>query len=189
MYLFFDTETTGLPRDWKAPVRDLGNWPRLVQVAWLVNDNDGNEIAEQSRIIRPDGFAIPDEAARIHKITTERAMCEGQPLAAVLREFGRNVRDCRCIVGHNIDFDEKIIGAEFLRNGMDNLLEGKEKICTMKHATEYCAIENRYGYKWPKLSELYHQLFGKDFAEAHNAAVDIRITAECFWEMKRRGII
>jgi len=30
MYLFFDTETTGLPRNWKAPVTDLDNWPRMV---------------------------------------------------------------------------------------------------------------------------------------------------------------
>jgi len=35
MYLFFDTETTGLPKNWKAPIEDLNNWPRLVQLAWL----------------------------------------------------------------------------------------------------------------------------------------------------------
>jgi uncharacterized protein YprB with RNaseH-like and TPR domain len=35
MYLFFDTETTGLPKNWKAPVTDLNNWPRLVQFAFL----------------------------------------------------------------------------------------------------------------------------------------------------------
>ena len=40
---FFDTETTGLPRDWNAPLRDLDNWPRLVQLAWLLCDEAGLE--------------------------------------------------------------------------------------------------------------------------------------------------
>ena len=47
MYLFFDTETTGLPKNWKAPITDLENWPRLVQLAWLVYDNIGNKIINE----------------------------------------------------------------------------------------------------------------------------------------------
>ena len=27
MYLFFDVETTGKPKNWKAPVSDTFNWP------------------------------------------------------------------------------------------------------------------------------------------------------------------
>ena len=34
MYLFFDTETTGLPKRWNAPVTDLENWPRSFAGAW-----------------------------------------------------------------------------------------------------------------------------------------------------------
>ena len=32
MYLIFDTETTGLPKNWKAPLTDFDNWPRMVQL-------------------------------------------------------------------------------------------------------------------------------------------------------------
>ena len=32
MYLFFDTETAGLPRNKKTPISNLKNWPRLVQM-------------------------------------------------------------------------------------------------------------------------------------------------------------
>ena len=39
MYLFFDTETTGLPRNWKAPVTHLNNWPRMIQIAWIACDD------------------------------------------------------------------------------------------------------------------------------------------------------
>jgi len=28
MYLFFNTETIGLPKNWKAPVTDLKSWNR-----------------------------------------------------------------------------------------------------------------------------------------------------------------
>lgn len=88
-----------------------------------------------------------------------------------------------------MSFDEKIIGAEFIRCGMQNPLPSKQKICTMESATNFCAIQGRSGYKWPKLSELYFRLFKTGFDEAHNAAVDIAATAKCFWELKRLGII
>ncbi len=35
-YLFFDTETTGVPRNYKAPSSDTRNWPRLVQLACVL---------------------------------------------------------------------------------------------------------------------------------------------------------
>ena len=50
MYLFFDTETTGLPRSWKAPITDSNNWPRLVQIAWLVFDLDKNWVDTLNRL-------------------------------------------------------------------------------------------------------------------------------------------
>ncbi len=53
MYLFFDTETTGLPRNYKAPVSDSNNWPRMVQIAWRLMDEKGGEIDSQDFIIKP----------------------------------------------------------------------------------------------------------------------------------------
>jgi len=87
MYLFFDTETTGLPRNWKAPVTDLNNWPRLVQLAYLFYDTNGNKISGGDFIIKPEGFTIPSDASRIHGISTERAIREGQPIKSVLQHF------------------------------------------------------------------------------------------------------
>ncbi len=87
MYLFFDTETTGLPQDYKASVKDLHNWPRLVQLAWLRYDKNGNKIDGNNYIIKPDGFTIPSDASKIHGISTERALREGVALQGVLNEF------------------------------------------------------------------------------------------------------
>lgn len=58
MYLFFDTETTGLPKRWNAPVTDLENWPRLVQLAWIMYDDRGNMLESRDVIVKPEGFTI-----------------------------------------------------------------------------------------------------------------------------------
>ena len=189
MYLFFDTETTGLPRNYKAPVTDLNNWPRLVQLAFLLYDDNGNKISAGDFIIKPDGFTIPSDASRIHGITTDRAKREGHPINHVLLNFKSLIEQAKYLVAHNMSFDEKIVGAEFLRNGMQNMLTGKRKICTMEGTTEFCRLPGPYGYKWPKLSELHYKLFKTGFEEAHNAAVDIIATAKCFWELRGLGKI
>lgn len=189
MYLFFDTETTGLPGNWKAPVTDLGNWPRLVQLAYFSYDGDGNKISGGDFIIKPAGFTIPAEAARIHGISTERAEKEGKDLRLVLNDFQEAVSRAEYLIAHNMSFDEKIMGAEFLRNKMEDSLPAKIKICTMQSSTDYCAIPGPYGHKWPKLTELHFKLFKIGFAEEHNASADVAATIKCFWELRRLGII
>ena len=117
-YIFFDTETTGVPRNYKAPMQNTANWPRLVQLAWLLVDVRGIELKRKSVIIRPDGFTIPEEAVQVHGITTERAQNEGFPLWNVLYEFMQDLELAEEIVGHNIDFDIHIVGAELCRLGL-----------------------------------------------------------------------
>ena len=187
MYLFFDTETTGLPRNWKALVTDLNNWPRLVQLAYLLFDRAGNKLSGGDFIIKPEGFVIPADVARIHGISHQRALDEGHLISAVLQDFLQLTEEAEVLVAHNMSFDEKIVGAEFLRAGLRNPLPFKRKICTMESTTSFCALPGPYGYKWPKLSELHYKLFRTGFEEAHNAAVDINATAKCFWELKRLG--
>lgn len=191
MFLFFDTETTGLPKDWNAPVEQVENWPRLVQLAWLVYDYDERQVEEQEYIIRPEGFLIPSQSSDVHGITTEIAMKEGSNLHNVLAEFAAAIEDADFLVAHNMNFDEKIVGAEFLRNGISNRLFDKKRICTMLSSVDFCKISSNSGerYKWPKLSELHTILFGKDFQDAHDAFVDTSACARCFFELRKRKVI
>jgi len=189
MYLFFDTETTGLPQNWKAPVTNTANWPRLVQLAWLQYDANGTETGAGNHIIFPEGFTIAPEASRIHGITTEKARLVGESLEGVLDRFQAAIQSASVLVAHNMSFDEKIVGAEFIRNKRPNHLDGKRKICTMQSSTDFCAIPGPYGNKWPKLEELHFKLFRTTFADAHDASVDIKATAKCFWELTRKGIL
>lgn len=189
MYLFFDTETTGLPRRWNAPVADVDNWPRLVQLAWMVCDRGGEIVAKADRLVQPQGFTIPPEVSRIHGITTRMAMEKGRPLKEVMEEFADRIDGVSALVGHNISFDECIVGAEFERLRMMTSLFLKPKYCTMKSSVDYCKLPGKNGFKSPKLAELHEILFGKGFENAHNALADVEATARCFWELKKRGVV
>ena len=114
MYLIFDTETTGLPHNKSAPIEDLDNWPRLVQIAWQLHDERGKLVSTGNQIVRPDGFTIPFNAEKIHGISTARALEVGEDLKEVLDKFTSDVNRSKVLIGHNIEFDNKIIGAEYL---------------------------------------------------------------------------
>lgn len=191
MFLIYDTETTGLPRNFEAPVTDLENWPRVIQLAWQLHDAEGNLIEAKEFIIRPENFTIPYNAAKVHGISTELALREGEDLKLVLEQFINALSRTKVIVGHNIDFDLNIIGAEFLRCGFENYFEGKAQLCTKLESVEYCALPGGRGggFKWPTLGELHQKLFQEDVPEAHNAAADVMATARCFLEMIRLGLI
>ncbi len=178
MYLFFDTETTGIEN------------PRIVQIAWAVTDENGNELRTQSFIVRPDGFEIPASATRIHGITTEVALRSGIEIASALEAFAKDVVDAAILIAHNVRFDEGVVIGEFLRAGQNETpLSGKTFYCTMQSSTDFCKIKGRRGYKWPSLEELHILLFGDTFESAHSALADVRACAKCFFELKRRGVI
>ena len=189
LYLFFDTETTGLPKNWKAPVSDTNNWPRIVQIAWILSSKEKGRIESNDYIIKPEGYEIPIESSRIHGITTQKAYAEGIDLIEALKKFNLALQKSSCLVAHNMSFDEKVLGAEFLRKGIENDFFEKNRLCTMEKSTQYCKLPGRYGYKWPSLSELHNILFGKDFEDAHNAAGDINATENCFWKLRDLGLI
>ena len=96
MYLIFDTETTGLPQNYNAPLTDFENWPRLVQIAWQLHDMRGNLIRNRNLIIKPDGFTIPYNSVQIHGITTERALEEGLDIKEVLAMFEEDIKEASC---------------------------------------------------------------------------------------------
>ena len=191
MFLIFDTETTGLPRNYNAPVSDLDNWPRMVQLAWQLHDVRGNLLQHNSFIVKPNGYTIPFATIQIHGISNERANEEGIDLKQTLNKFIDAVAQSTYLCGHNIEFDINIVGAEMLRGGFQNMLAGKAYIDTKNdQTTNYCALLGGRGgkFKWPTLTELHQKLFNKGFDEAHNAAFDVSATSKVFFEIIKRGI-
>lgn len=184
--IFFDTETTGLPMNFKAPPAADSNWPRMVQIAWIVCDRTGQQITEKSIIVKPVGYSIPVEASKIHRITQERAIAEGMPLKEVLDWFFADYKQCAHVVNHNSAFDVPVLISEVLRADYPLTPRAVTHHCTKVSSTPVCMIPGPRGHKWPTLQELHFFLFGKYFEDAHDALVDVRATAKCFWELKKR---
>lgn len=188
MYLIFDTETTGLPKRWDAPITDTDNWPRCIQIAWQLHDALGNCIDHQDYLVQPEGFNIPYDAEKVHGISTELAQEQGVPLAEVLQKFNEVLSKTKFVVGQNVKFDLNIMGAEFVRENVENVLQELPVLdtCT-EHTAQLCQIPGGRGgkFKLPTLTELHEYLFNAPFAEAHNATADVEATTRCFLELIR----
>ena len=191
MYLIFDTETTGLPRNWNAPITDTENWPRCIQIAWQLHDSMGDLVEQSDYLLQPDGFDIPFDAEKIHGISTDLAAEKGVDLSVMMESFQEALQKAEFIVGQNVGFDINIMGCEMHRMSMDaSLLTDMPVLdtCTEKSAL-LCQIPGGRGgkFKLPNLTELHEYLFGEPFAEAHNATADVEATTRCFLELLRLG--
>jgi len=194
-----DTETTGLPKDSKAPMTDLENWPRVLQLAWSLTDQFGDVITNHEFLVKPDVWKVPDEPFwRDHGFTQERNKAEGKPIREVLTAFLADLEQANYLVAHNMAFDHPVLGCEMIRYGM----KGKKvpKICTMEATVEFCAIPFHKGqrewlskaekkFKFPRLEELYLKLFNAEFTNKHQAGGDVAALRICFFELLERGLI
>ncbi len=191
MYIIFDTETTGLPKRWDAPITDTDNWPRCIQLAWQIHDEMGNLVEHQDFLIKPDGFDIPYDSEKIHGISTALAEEQGVPLEDALAKFNIALDKAKFVVGQNIGFDLNIMGCEFYRYGVDSKMASMPVLDTCTEVTaDLLKIPGGRGgrYKLPNLTELHSYLFGVPFAEAHNATADVEATTRCFLELVRREV-
>ena len=192
--LVFDTETTGLPANHNASLNDSSKWPHIIQLSFIIFDMITKEILEYSdRIIWLDpSIPISPESVAIHKITQERSQAEGIPIRQALDHFIENVRDVDIVVGHNIQFDKRMVAVELYRNNMNNCFYRNglpiPEYCTMKRTTDICklpAINKKTGEvygnnKYPTLTELHTYLFGQPPRGTHNAIADVMICLRCF---------
>ena len=191
MYIIFDTETTGLPRDWNAPITDKSNWPRIVQIAWQLHDDMGKLIEHKDYLVNPDGFDIPFDSEQIHGISTALACKFGDPIEQVLKEFNVALSKAKFVVGQNVGFDINVTGCEFYRYDIETSLLGMSVLDTCTETTaNLCKIPGGRGgrFKLPTLTELHRHLFGEAFNEAHNATADVEATTRCFLELVRSGV-
>lgn len=187
MYLFFDTETTGLPKEFGGHWHDLDNWPRMTQLAFILCDETGRELLNFCELIKPNGWEIPVEDFFIeNNMSTERCEKEGIDIKIALSLFQKVLELADFKVAHNITFDNAIVGSEIYRGEILDIHEFKfkPKICTMQSTTQLCQLPGPRGYKWPKLIELHEFLFCKGFEGAHDALEDVRAMVRCFFELK-----
>lgn len=189
--LFFDTETTGLPKNWNAPAKDVHNWPRMLQLAFQVADPSGKLVAEYKELIVPDGWEVPTGEFWVkYGYSTEKCKENGVPVQDALLAFVDIIDrfDVQLLVAHNMAYDQNIVGAEMIRREM-SIGRVIEKACTMKASVDMCKIPGKYGFKFPKLEELYQHLFGRSFSGAHDAGNDVTACRESFFELVKLGVM
>lgn len=183
MYLFIDTETTGWPL--KGPRQQDGQG-RVCQIAALLCDDKGNDIAKFKTLIKPDGWEISEGAQEVHGISLDLCEKKGIPQRVAIRVIYELMQVCDKVICHNIEFDWKMLEIEFDYAGMnDRINPDKEKFCTMLSSKDICKLPGKYGdYKWPKLSEALEIVCGiKIGDDAHDALVDVEACKKIFFKL------
>jgi len=192
MYLFIDTETTGLPTRRFAHYTSQDVWPRLVSISWALFPAKDQLFKHVYHVVQPDGFLIPEDATKIHGITTEYALAHGRPLRQVVQEITADVQlwNPWLTIAHNIAFDLPVLLCEISRVGLDTTLKHLPSFCTMVAGTEFCALPHASGegHKWPRLHELHTKLFGVGFTGQHDASQDVLACARCYFQLADIGL-
>lgn len=183
--LFIDTEASALPKNWNLGYGVKGNWPYCVQVAWIIFTNTGQEIKRTNFYINNTDFTTSHSALKVHGITDEYRQANGIDRATALTHLTNDLSTYKpLIIGHFIDLDFNILGSDSYRTETENPLKQYAAFCTMKATTHRVQNPNN---KFLRLGELYKQLFDKKLGDQHNALEDAKATAECFFELIRRG--
>ena len=187
--LIFDTETTGLPIDYKGSIYDSDNWPYIVQLSYILFDCKQNKIIKNvDDIIKVQN--IPASSTEIHQITQEISDTKGISIKEALNRFNKVAKQATRLIAHNIQFDKKLIIVESIRNKIASVFVNKPALyCTMKTTVELCKIEKEWGdgtkyFKYPTLSELHHHLFSIFPKGTHNAQNDILICLRCYYYLE-----
>lgn len=190
MFLFFDTETTGLPAKGQYSNPSHPSTPKLVELAAVLFDGDGVEQASLVHIIKPYGFDIPPGASNVHGITTERAHSEGIELKTAFESFLDLVERSTALVAHNALYDKLILDRVMIDlNYSGSFLIDRPLICTKELTTPVCKLPGFRGqFKWPTLQEAHLHFFNSEFASAHSALADVRACARIFFEGRKQNL-
>ena len=192
-------------------------WPSIIQLSYIIYDT---ETPEESKIFNkyidiPIEIVITESSFAIHhinKVFIENLPAEKKsPIEDVVLEFLKDISNSQVkyVVGHNVQFDRKMIISEILRykskkpelmNYMEFMMNDKHFACTMIDTTDICNIPLEIKYKdkqtgedkvffkpkSPKLIESYFHYFGyyPSGESLHDAIVDVILCLRVFIQYK-----
>ena len=185
--LFFDTETTGKADFRAAP--NAEHQPRLVQIGAILQDDEtGRIFGELNLLVKPNGkFTIPEDATKVHGISTDMAESLGVPLLHALEAFCSMAKAAQQYVCHNADFDLIVTQGECLRMVVPWVKH--QAFCTMQTSTPICQLPNPMfpgRFKWPRLEEVYQFAFKKPLELAHDAMADVRACRDVYYWLQKQ---
>jgi DNA polymerase-3 subunit alpha len=195
-FMVLDTESNGLPKFFDSDPYKSEDRPEIIQMAWQLYNDDFELIKEKSLLIKPSKKIIWDEQAlNLTGLSKEKLEKEGINIKDAMEHFFYDLSASSVVIGHNIEYDLKIIKAEIARNNIDLVawvppdnkiiidFDKLKTFCTMKNTMEFVGIRSSNEFKYPSLNELYQRLFIRKLTNSHNAISDVKATAECFKEL------
>lgn len=175
MYVVFDTETTGLP------LNGWSDWSQchLLQIGWLVVDNNFKVIDSKSFLIRNGGmFKTTPGAFSVHHINDDYREAHGYSFSEVMTQFILDAVSCGNLVCHSANFDCGLIINDAPHYNFD--------ISKLKDLNVYDTKESvLYFGKGMNLSETVHSIspgYTVDLKNkaAHDALYDAYLCLELF---------
>lgn len=181
--MFLDSETTGVI-NMRTPYDDLTVWPHVVQLAYtiaLYTPDAGLQVVKKCNYyIKPSGFTITPESFKIHKLSQEFLEANGKSVQEVMTQFIQDFSEVDVCCAHNSIFDMKMIKAEFLRLQIPRHLREIPWIDTMWYGQQFRKFLGK-GSKWPKLDELYQDIYHRAPEEIlHTADGDVEVLMNIF---------
>jgi len=184
MYLFFDTSANGAPKNWKAPINDPFNWPRMIHLSWLLYNEDRELIDSRNDIIKPKGFTINDEIEKKHHLSQAKALEEGIDIKEALKPFAEAIKQAKYIISYNQTFNNGVVGSELYRASINHNLPDSNNYCLMEEATWFCKLAKEGpGYKWPSLEQIHEKIYGAEFENAGEAQADVSVVSLSFFHL------
>lgn len=191
MYVFFDTETTGLADSRKMPDQEH---IRVCQFAAIMCDANRRIVGQFKSLIKPEGWTVHPDTAKFHGITTEDCNAYGISMKGVLGLFDKWCAMSGVRVAFNNSYDLHMLAVEqhhhvkeatYFPELQDQCAMAMEKPLLKLPATERMIAAGRGSdFKPPNLKEAYRGFFGEDFDGAHDALADVKATMRCYFHIK-----
>jgi len=176
----FDTETTGL-YNFNLPAAHEDQ-PDVVQLCAYLCDRD--KIHSKFSVFVHADTEISQTAFETHRIDRDMTRKMGVSRRRACQMLDSFAKNADLIVGHNIQFDIKMMLTANIREGGRGDALKKASFCTMQTATDICKLPNPKfpgKFKWPSLQEAYKILVDpRGFEGAHDAEEDVKATYELF---------
>ena len=161
--MVLDTETTG-----------FYDYDRVLQLSYILfNEVQTLKTFDHYVKIHP---SVKIRNSDIHGITNEICKTQGIPIAEVLNVFCDDLEITQTLIGHNLQFDIRMLKSEFKRLTVDCDIMTCKPIEDTLHLGK---LKYPKGTKM-KLGDLHRLEFNKDMENAHNALYDVIATMNIY---------
>ena len=189
MYLIFDCSAMATYTNYRANFTETQSWPRLIHISWILLGEDYKPIEDFDCIPIAKGFTIDEKSKTKAHIDDEDIKKKEAELQTILDNFSASAEKAEFIFAHNLNYNENILGAEYVREKRRIYITfSNKRYCLMEEGTYYCKIPSKGGgFKYPTLPELHGTCFGQTYGPAGNARADVIAAARCFIKLKKTG--